>query len=216
MKEMKANPSCVVLGDVVGSRRAPDRAALHHTLAEVLARANERFSGDLRVTVGDEYQGHLPTIGQALAATWWIRLHLAPGVDVRHGIGLGPTAVLDDATGIEDGPGWWAAREAIEDAERRAARARSRATRDRLVAAADSDRDPGLVVALNAALSARDELTSRLDERSVSVLRGLLEGRSQREIAEREGISASAVSQRMRTDALGMLLDMQEELTALV
>jgi DNA-binding NarL/FixJ family response regulator len=45
-----------------------------------------------------------------------------------------------------------------------------------------------------------------LSDRSLGVLRGLLSGRTQREIAEKEGVSASAVSQRVRNDGLAALV----------
>jgi DNA-binding NarL/FixJ family response regulator len=56
----------------------------------------------------------------------------------------------------------------------------------------------------------RDELLGRLSERSLGVLRGLLSGRTQREIAEDEAISASAVSQRVRHDGLAVLVAAEE------
>ena len=52
----------------------------------------------------------------------------------------------------------------------------------------------------------RDEIVGGLSARSLSVLRGLLDGRTQREIADELGISPSAVSQRVRADGLGGVL----------
>ena len=63
--------------------------------------------------------------------------------------------------------------------------------------------DAGLV---NAGLVLRDERVSGLSERSVSVLRGLLSEETQREVAEALGISASAVSQRVRADGLAAIV----------
>ena len=60
--------------------------------------------------------------------------------------------------------------------------------------------------AVNAALVLRDEMMGGLSDRSLGVLRGLLSGRTQREIAEKEGVSASAVSQRVRNDGLAALV----------
>ena len=60
--------------------------------------------------------------------------------------------------------------------------------------------------AVNAALLLRDELLARVDERSMSVLRGLLSGMSQKEIAHGLGISPSAVSQRVRADSLAAVV----------
>ena len=56
----------------------------------------------------------------------------------------------------------------------------------------------------------RDQVVSGLSDRGLSVLRGLLAGSTQGEIAEAEGISASAVSQRVRADGLQVLVAMQE------
>lgn len=211
---MKHLTSFVVLGDVVGSRQAADRRALHQSLSAVLGTANERFGTDLRITVGDEYQGHCDSLGTALALTWWVRLHLLPGIDVRHGIGVGQTQPVGD--GVEDGPGWWAAREAIEAVEAAATRPRSRAQRDRLAVAPDTDLVPApLAAAVTAALAGRDVLTHQLDARDVSVVRGLLDGQTQVELAESLGVSSSAVSQRIRSRGLAVLLEITDELATL-
>ena len=69
MSMMKPTTSGIVatlIGDVVGSRAATDRAALHDRLATLLAEANEELRPvvPLRVTVGDEYQGCFDTLGE--------------------------------------------------------------------------------------------------------------------------------------------------------
>ena len=207
MTEVKL-PAVVVIGDVVGSRRASDRAALHEELARALAEVNASHDGDLRLTVGDEYQGAFPTAGHAIRATLALRLALLPGADVRHGIGLGPVRTLDAGTRIEDGPGWWAARQAIDAVRAAEARPATRSSRT-AYRRADGQQgpDPALV---DAALLGRDEVVGRLSARGLSVLRGLMAGRTQREIAEAEGVSTSAVSQRVRHDGLGIVLAMDE------
>ena len=207
MTEVKP-PAVVVIGDVVGSRRVADRAALHALLADALADVNDRFGGDLRLTVGDEYQGAFPSVGHALRATLALRLALLPGADVRHGIGRGPVETLDAGARIEDGPGWWAARAAIDAVAAAQARPATRSARTAYRAAEGyAAPDPPVV---DAALLGRDALVGRLSERGLSVLRGLLAGRTQREIAEAEGVSTSAVSQRVRHDGLGVVLAMDE------
>lgn len=205
MVEVKPAP-VVVIGDVVGSRTSADRSVLHHTLTAALDAVNARWHTDLRVTVGDEYQGTAPSLGVATSITLALRLALLPTHDLRHGIGRGATAVLDPEAGIEDGPGWWAARAAIDDVKRRAERAATRAARTSY-RSADSAEPTG---ALQAALLARDELVGRLDPRSLSVLRGLLSGRTQTRLADDEGVSASAISQRVRHDGLGVVVTMSE------
>ena len=205
-------PSAVLIGDVVGSRRSPDRAGLHERLTTVLADVNAAVnpSVDLAVTVGDELQGTFADVGTALSAALRLRLALLPEVDVRQGIGWGPVAVLEESPRVEDGPGWWAARAAIEAVKQDATRAATRAARTRYAPA------PGVAGpaadALNAALLACDHLVGRLDARSLSVLRGLLSGSTQQELAAAEGISASAVSQRVRNDGLGVVVAVHEQL----
>ncbi|MET0999903.1 MAG: SatD family protein [Marmoricola sp.] len=212
MNDQGSVPVATVIGDVVSSRAAPDRAALHDRLTSLLAEANGTLQPvvPLRVTVGDEYQGCFRTLGEALHATLWLRLHLAP-TGVRHGLGWGRVAVLEDTPRVEDGPGWWAAREAIEAVKRDAHRSGSRLLRTAYhrteSGAADAGPDPDPV---NAALICRDQMVGSVSERSLRLLRGALAGRTQAELAEEEGISASAVSQRMRNDGLAVIVAADE------
>ncbi len=215
MAQMKvsASPS-VVIGDIVGSRVADDRQRVHDHLVAALATVRSLVPPErgMRVTVGDELQGVYATLGEALEATFLLRLHCLPDVDVRLGIGRGEVTVLEEARGIEDGPGWWAARDAVEAAEESAARA---ATRTLRTVYRSAEADP-LQDAVNAALLCRDHLVGSVSDRSVRLLRGLMEpDTTQAELAAREGISASAVSQRVRTDGLGAVLEAQELLRGL-
>jgi len=199
-----------LIGDVVSSRSARHREALHERLEETLAVVNERLSPvvPLRITVGDEYQGCFVTVGEACRASLALRLALLPTYDVRHGIGWGSITVLREQPRVEDGPGWWAARAAIEDAEATAGRAALRGSRTAYRLADDTDGpQPD---AINAALLCRDEIVGNLSERSVMLVRGMLEGRTQTELAAELGVSASALSQRVRRDGIGTLLRSDE------
>ncbi len=197
-------PLATLIGDVVGSREVADRAALHDRLVTVVDLVNVRFAPvvPVRITVGDEYQGGFATVGEALVAALRLRLLVLPEFDLRHGIGWGPTTVLSDEPRVEDGPGWWAAREAIGSV---AAKAASGALRTAYRRAAEDAGGPD-PAAVNAALVSRDALLAAASPRSWGVLRGLLSGMSQREIADAEGISPSAVSQRVRRDGLDALV----------
>jgi hypothetical protein len=198
--------TAALIGDVVASRTAGDRTVLHDQLTAVLAQVNETCSPTtpLRITVGDEFQGGFATVGQALQATLRLRLGLLPDHDMRHGLGWGDVRVLQDEPRVEDGPGWWAARDAIHEIQQAQEHP---GTRFRRTAFRVSDGvegpDPALVGAL---LVLRDAAVGALSERSVSVLRGLLAGQTQREIADDLGISPSAVSQRVRSDGLAALV----------
>jgi hypothetical protein len=195
-----------LIGDLVHSRRAADRAALHERLVVALAEANTRLAPPvpLRLTVGDEYQGGFRTVGDAVRASLRLRLALAPVTDVRHGIGWGEVRVLQAEPRVEDGPAWWVARDAIHAVEEQQRQPGSRWRRTCYRRAAETEGpDPAT---LEAMLILRDRAVDPLDERSLLVLRGLLDDRTQRDLAADLGISASAVSQRVRSDGLAALV----------
>lgn len=201
-----------VIGDLVGSRSAGSRPALHGRLVDALAEINGTVDPlvPFWITAGDEFQGCFADVGSAVAATLRLRLLLLPDADVRHGIGWGTVTLLSEEPRVEDGPGWWAARKAIEmvkaDARRPGLR-RARAAYSRAPDTPGPDDGP-----INAALIVRDHLLGGLSPRSLGVLRGLLAGRTQKEIAEAEGITPSAVSQRVRNDGLAAVLAADEML----
>ena len=185
---------------------------MHERFARAVAGVNEAYAPPvpLRIGLGDEFQGIFASLGDAVAATLRLRMALLPHVDVRQGIGSGRVVVLAEEPRVEDGPGWWAARSAIEEVEAYERKAALRAVRTAYVAAeGEHGPDPALV---NAALMTRDQVVSGLSQRSMSVLRGLLEGRQQQAIAADLGISPSAVSQRIRADGIGVVLAADEML----
>ena len=177
-----------VIGDVIGSRRLADRRGAQARIAEVLAEVGGAVRGlqPLEATVGDEFQGAYGTLGDATRATLLVRLALLPTIDVRCGIGVGEVTVFDErrTPWLQDGPAWWAAREAIEWM----AGSRRAGVRTWLGG-------PEAAVA-NAHLLCRDALVDRLNERGWRMLRAALQGESQRRVAEREGVTKSAVSQQ--------------------
>lgn len=191
-----------LIGDVVGSRGAADRAAVHRALDNALADAVVDAIDAPAFTVGDEFQGSYRTVGAAIEAALAIRLAVAPEIDVRFGIGWGAVTVLDAGTGIQDGPGWWTAREAITwtaTAQRQPGLALVRTSYRADVGRTDTD-------AINAALICRDHLLGSLDDRSLRIVKGLLSNHTKKDIAAAEGISASAVSQRAGRDGLDLIV----------
>jgi SatD family (SatD) len=205
MTRVKATPSlrATLIGDVVGSRRAIDRTALHRRVAAALREVSNGALDPPVFTVGDEFQGSYPSVGAAIDAALALRLAVAPEIDVRFGIGWGTVTILDADAGIQDGPGWWAARDAIQqtaEAQRQPGFALVRTT----FRAAEGTR--GDVAAVNAALICRDHLLGSLDERSLRIVRGLMTGRTKKELAAAEGISPSAVSQRAARDGLDLIV----------
>jgi hypothetical protein len=205
MAKVKVSPSlrATVIGDVVGSRRAGDRPALHRRVATALREAADGAIDPPTFTVGDEFQGSYPTLGAAIGAALTVRLLLAPEIDVRFGIGWGTVTILDADARIQDGPGWWTAREAIQQTAE--AQRQPGFTLVRTTFRADGDARSD-VAAVNAALICRDHLLGSLDERSLRIVRGLMTGRTKKELAADEGISPSAVSQRASRDGLDLIV----------
>jgi hypothetical protein len=197
------------IGDIVGSRHVTDRPAAHRAVNRALRDTAADAIDPPAFTVGDEFQGSYPTVGGAIDAALALWLAMAPEIDVRFGVGWGSVMVLDAGAGIQDGPGWWAAREAIEwtaAAQRQPGLALVR-TSFRVDGEARQDVD-----AINAALLCRDHLIGSLDERSIRILKGLLNNHTKKDIAATEGISASAVSQRAGRDGLDLIVQASEYL----
>jgi SatD family (SatD) len=212
MYVMKGHASLATLiGDIVGSRQATDRAGLHHGISAALRSVAASAIDPPAFTVGDEFQGSYPTVGSGIDAALRVRLAVEPGVDVRFGIGWGAVTVLDEQAGIQDGPGWWAAREAIEataSAQRRPGLALVRTTFRTEAGRTDID-------AINAALMCRDHLLGSLDDRSLRILKGLMDNQPKKDIATAEGISPSAVSQRAGRDGLDLIVLASEHLRSI-
>jgi hypothetical protein len=186
-----------VIGDLVGSRVAPDRTALQHALGAALEAVNRSIAPRqaFEPTVGDEYQGGCLTLADAARASLLVRLELLPAGDTRCGLGHGAVTVHDESRRplLQDGPGWWSARSAIESLEVGRAHRRT----------AFVGPDAGSV---NAFLLCRDQLVDRLNDRGLRILRLALLGHAQKEIAELEHITRSAVSQQF-SRGVGAIVD---------
>ena len=213
MEQMKLSTSLAVyatlIGDVVGSRSLPDRAGVHRLLNQALHDVADTAVDPPAFTVGDEFQGAYPSVGLAIDAALTLRLAIAPEIDVRFGLGWGEVTMLDETAGIQDGPGWWAAREAIEwtaSAQRQPGLALVRTS---FRATGDTRTD---VDAINAALLCRDHLLGSMDDRSTRIVKALLNNRTKKDIAATEGISPSAVSQRAGRDGLDLIVSASEYL----
>jgi SatD family (SatD) len=205
MASMKpgSSPRATLIGDVVGSRRATDRPELHRVVTSALRRVAAGAIDPPAFTVGDEFQGSYPGVGAAINAALSLRLAVGPDIDIRFGVGWGTVTILDADAGIQDGPGWWAARDAIQrtaEAQRQPGFALVRTT----FRAADDGRDD--VAAINAALLCRDHLLGSLDDRSLRIVKGLMSSKTKKQLAADEGISPSAVSQRAGRDGLDLIV----------
>ncbi|MGN6575708.1 MAG: SatD family protein [Nocardioides sp.] len=186
-----------LIGDLVGSRTVPDRSAVQGALHVALDEVNAHLTPQQRFepTVGDEYQGACSTLADAARAALLVRLALLPLVDARCGIGHGEVTVHDATRRplLQDGPGWWAARAAIES--RASGRGPRRTAFD----------GPGAPT-VNAFLLCRDQLVEHLNDRGLRILRLALLGHPQKDIAEIEQVTRSAVSQQF-SRGVGAIVD---------
>ncbi len=175
-----------LIGDLVSSRELADRAAAQRLLGAALDEVNEVLHPvqPLEPTVGDEFQGAFGNQPDAIVAALLVRLAVMNVVDVRCGIGYGEVSVHDAQRRplLQDGPGWWEARAALDSLDHNS-------RRRTWVAGPESE-------LVNAFLLTRDQLIERFNDRGLRILRLALLGRSQKDIAVAESVTPSAVSQQ--------------------
>lgn len=206
-----------VIADMVGSRRLPDRAAAQRVLDEAIDRvesARPLAIERLTPTVGDEQQGVYQDLGAALTSLMMVQLALPDGVGIRFGLGIGDVRSFESSGGrLSDGPGWWAARAAIELVNERE-RGAIPSTRAWIVGGQGQDEVmPATISAANAYLLLRDELIGAMSDRERRLTYGRLMGSSQTELAAQEGITQPAVSKALRRSGANALLLGLDELT---
>lgn len=193
-----------VIADIVGSRSHPDRAALQHRIEQALQADTAAVSPlePFAATFADEFQAVYASLPDALAATLLVQLGLDEGASLRFGLGLGATSAVPSRTSdrIQDGPGWWHAREAIEQVEELQSRQPAARTRFR-------GPDPAQQAVTNAYLLLRDQLLETMSVRARGYARGMAQGMPQSDIAAQFGVSQSAVSQSLRRTGALPLLD---------
>lgn len=197
-----------VIGDLVGSRRAVSREALHGRLKQVL----DGISNEIPCiqppapTVGDEFQALYSSFADAARATLLVRLLLRPTYDIRVGIGYGDVEVVDTNSKplIQDGSAWWNAREALEELGTKARRDR----RTWLVGEGDAIGSepmplanarpyaPAYVDVVNAHFTCRDALVDRLGDKGRHLLLGSLRGETQTSLSNQLQVTQGAVSQQ--------------------
>lgn len=202
----------VVIADIVGSRRLRDRESAQRTLEDTIARVEAEHplaERALAPTVGDELQGVYPTLNAALRALLLLQLALPDPVQCRFGVGVGPVRpVASSREGLTDGPGWWAARAAIERVH--ALQQRPVPSARTWVDVAEGEENAPMresVALANAYLLTRDQLVGAMSPRARRLVYGRCLGRTQRDLAAEEGITQSAVSQALAAAGAGALLE---------
>lgn len=205
--------SVALIVDIVGSRSLEHRARAQKDVRSTFADAHRHFTPEreLWATVGDEFQARYPSIGAAMGATALVRLTLPDTVDCRFGVGVGVSHDVEsreNAEAIQDGSAWWRAREAIVSAHTLADHGHPYL---RTWAVTE---DVGLSAALNALLLQRDHAIERMKARERRLAVGVLQGRTQKQIAADEAITQSAVSQNLQRSGATALMAGLELLNA--
>lgn len=200
-----------VLADIVGSRRLADRSAAQSTLDETIAAVEAAFplaAQPLTPTVGDEQQGVYRTLAEAMTSLLLIQLRLPEGLAFRFGIGIGEVRAVESVhRELADGPGWYAARAAIEIVHAREGRTVPR-TRTWIVGAPGQDEVmESTIASSNAYLLARDEIVGAMSARARRLTYGRIIGTSQQELAAQEGITQPGVSKALRTAGAAALIE---------
>ena len=193
-----------VIADIVSSRELDDRRTAQRAIESAFVQvvdilpAHARPVRPFAAVVGDEFQGAFPTLRAALAATLLVRLALPAGLDLRFGLGLGEVEEIPSTSGsLSEGPGWWAARAAIEHVEEIARREAPQARTWVAAAAEQAEGAADLVRIANAAALARDRVVGRWSDRVRALVCGRIAGVTQGDLAQSQGISQSAVSQTL-------------------
>lgn len=211
---MSPSPAVVaVIMDIVGSRALKDREASQRTIESAFTDIAEHVPAreNWAATVGDEFQAVYSTIPDALRATLMLRLALPPGSDCRFGIGFGNirTVASQSSARIQDGPGWWAARAAIDEASQRE-KARNPGLRSWFQDPGEDEAARSRAAIINSYLLARDQIIASMNPRTKGHVSGLMMGRTQREVAKTHDVSQSAVSQSLKNSGAAALLSSLE------
>lgn len=204
---MQSEPVIAVIVDLVDSRTLEDRAAAQQDVEHAFdSTADVTALDPLRATVGDEFQVIYGTLTDALVATTAATLALPQTVQIRLGFGRGQVRTIgtSGAGPLQDGPGWWSARDAINETHRRED-GRTAFLRSWYH---DADDRHGTTERLvNAYFLSRDHVVSRLAPRARRIALGLVQGRTQAQIAADEGITPSAVSQSVQKSGVAALVE---------
>lgn len=217
----------VLIGDIVSSRKYEDQKDLLESLSSALDWVNERTHPNqpLQMTIGDEFQGAYPDLGQALEAALYIQLRLRGLAEFRFGIGWGEISHFDpeQAPRAQSGPAWWAAREAIESLSQltskklwpRTLTTRFHKASDRSQPSESREGEP-LERIVNSFLLCRDAILANLDERDARITLALFLDERQEEVAKELDISQPAVAKRLQDKGPSAIFRAHEGLRGII
>lgn len=193
-------PYVAVIGDIRNSKELADRNDVQEKLKQVLERINETYMKDISakfmITLGDEFQGLLCGGNNILNIIMDIQMEMYP-VSIRFGVGVGEiTTIINAEMAIgADGPGYYMARDAIEDLRHEELRNKSQSADIKIRI---EDEEHQIEELLNTTFSLmniiQNNWTNRQREIIVEYSR---HGGSQSECAKRLGITQSSVQRSL-------------------
>ncbi len=116
----EAHPYIAIIGDIIGSKKIKNRKEIQEKLKQTLNQVNEKYDDVIAskfiITLGDEFQGLLNLGNYTMEIIYYIKKELYP-VKIRFGVGVGSisTRINKDMAIGADGPGYYKAREAINN-----------------------------------------------------------------------------------------------------
>ena len=212
----RSKPAAALVGDVIGSRKEPQRLHLQERIADVMDTVNNTVPPEVPLHFteggGDEIQGLYGSIYAALTAALRIRLLLAPHAEIRFGIGWGTETFRKSKRLGREGSAWWNAKEALDTIRSFEPRQNYRPEGWRTAFHAGNADYNALV---NSFLTCRDAILDSGDAMDLRITLDRLDNKPQKETARTLGITQSAVSQRAKNHGLFAILRSQADLEKL-
>jgi len=197
---------CAIIGDIVDSRKSPDRQALQdrfqQTLSDINGEYDEYLASNLTITLGDECQGLMSVNHLWYEVIQKIIDQMAPA-RMRFGVGVGPMSTqFDKHTAIgADGQPYWSARQML-DMLKKDRKART------ILYHAGTPED----ILINALLACIEAIRSGRTDKQAAAARAMDRYKRQETAAQALGINQSAVSQRLQSARYYELIDAEEQL----
>jgi|SRR5680860_569439 len=177
---------CAIIGDIVNSKKIPNRQEIQVLFASVLNGINMEFYNDIAsnftITLGDEFQGLISKPSLSYEIIKIIKQKMSP-IELVFGVGIGEmkTAIRRDISIGSDGPAYHYARNMVEKAKKKRPSIRycSDTTSDELI--------NGLLYFTESCINSRTV-------KQVEAVKLYHELKSQKEVAERLNRTQAAIS----------------------
>lgn len=182
---------CAIIGDIVGSKNIKDRQKIQDEFNRVLNKTNEKFddfiASNFTITLGDEFQGLLFKPDISLEIIEYIRERMDP-VELVFGVGIGhmETAFTKETSIGSDGPAYWYARKMVEKAKNK---------KPTICYYSNSPEDE----LINSLLYLSESIIKSRTKKQREIMKQYWVLGSQEKVAEKLGISQSAVSQALQS-----------------